>query len=87
MIVKWIPIDEDLPEVKPCGDGYQDSNYLLLSFANFNIPQIGRYVVDPKGDGYFVLGDEDEPLSKIDVYVNAWMELIPPYREGADERS
>ena len=81
MVVNWTPIDDKLPDVKPCGDGYQDSKYLLLSFANFSIPAIGRYVVDPKGDGYFCLGDDDEPLSKIDIFVNAWMELIPPYRE------
>lgn len=69
---KWIPVDEQLPE---------DGNYILLSFSNFSIPLIGRCKLDGDGGGTFYEGDDDEPLTKHDLYVNAWMPLPEPYRE------
>ncbi|MBQ6577452.1 MAG: hypothetical protein IJL91_06865 [Bacteroidales bacterium] len=72
----WIPIDERLPEVNE--DGF--SEYILLSFSNFSVPQVGRYEEDTNG-GAFYLGDEEEPLSKIGVFVNAWMPLPECYKE------
>ena len=83
MVVNWTPIDEDLPEVDlPYdGKGTMVSRYLLLSFSNFSLPAVGRYQVDADGNGAFYLGDDTEPCVSEDLYVNAWMEIIPPYRE------
>lgn len=69
---KWIPVDEQLPE---------DGNYILLSFSNFSIPLIGRCEQDGDGGGTFYEGDDDEPLTNHDLFVNAWMSLPEPYRE------
>jgi hypothetical protein len=69
---KWIPVDEQLPE---------NDNYILLSFSNFSIPLIARCEQDGDGGSTFYEGDDDEPLTKHDLYVNAWMPLPDPYRE------
>lgn len=66
----WIPADEP-PKT---GD------YILLSFANFNLPLVGRYETDGKGGAYYV-GDEEENCISKDLIVNAWMPLPEPYRE------
>lgn len=68
MTMEWIPIAEKLPE---------NDNYILLSFSNVGLPEVGRYE-----DGRFYVGDDDEPLSKIGIIVNAWMPLPKCYREG-----
>ena len=67
---RWRPVEESLPE---------DDRFILLSFANFSIPMVGRYEADDSG-GEFYLGDEDESCVKQDMYVNAWMPLPEPYR-------
>lgn len=67
---KWIPIEEQIPK---------EDEYILLSFENFSIPVIGRFE-----NGAFYAGDEDEPLVKQDMYVNAWMPLPEPYRESEE---
>lgn len=69
---RWIPVEEQLPK---------DDNYILLSFSNFSIPLIGRCKLDGDGGGTFYEGDDDEPLTKHDLYVNAWMPLPRPYQE------
>lgn len=58
---RWISVDERYPE---------DDDYILLSFVNFTVPQVGRYE-----DNNFYLGDEDRPLISQDLYVNAWRKL------------
>lgn len=68
---KWIPVEEQLPE---------DGKYILLSFSNFTIPLIGRCEQDGDGGSTFYEGDDDEPLTNHDLYVNAWMPLPEPYR-------
>ena len=65
MTFNWIPIEEKLPE---------DDNYILLSFSNFGLPEVGRYE-----DGSFYAGDDDKPLNKIGIFVNAWMPLPKCY--------
>ena len=68
----WIPVEKRLPE---------DDHYILLSFANFNLPMVGRYETDQEG-GTFYLGDCDEEDTCIsqDLFVNAWRPLPKPYR-------
>ena len=67
----WIPVGEER---------YPDTDrYILISFANFSIPVVGRYKEDEEG-GAFYCGDEDETLLSHDLIVNAWMELPKPYR-------
>ena len=68
----WIPITERLPET---GD------YILISFDNFPLPDVGRYEVDENGGGAFYPGDEDESYASVGVIVNAWMPLPEPYRQ------
>ena len=68
----WIPITERLPET---GD------YILISFDNFSLPDIGRYEVGEDGCGAFYPGDEDVSYASVGVIVNAWMPLPKPYRQ------
>ena len=68
----WIPITERLPET---------DDYILISFDNSSLPDIGRYAVDENGGGEFYPGDEDFTYKSIDLYVNAWMPLPQPYRQ------
>lgn len=70
----WIPVTERLPE---------NGDYVLMSFENFSLPLVGRYVDDGKLGGAWYLGDcfdEDTCLAN-DLFVNAWMPLPKPYRE------
>ncbi len=69
----WIPVEEHLPE---------DDNYILLSFANFSLPMVGRYEKDEEGSGAFYLGDCDEEDTCVanDLFVNAWQPLPEPYQ-------
>lgn len=67
----WIPISEAVPE--------QDK-YILVSFYNFDIPDIGRYEEDDEG-GAFYPGNDDKSYSSYGLFVNAWMPLPVQYRE------
>lgn len=70
----WIPVTERLPE---------NDDYVLMSFENFSLPLVGRYMDDEKLGGAWYLGDcfdEDTCLAN-DLFVNAWMPLPKPYRE------
>lgn len=70
----WIPVTERLPE---------NDSYVLMSFENFSLPLVGRYVDDEELGGAWYLGDcidEDTCLAN-DLFVNAWMPLPEPYRE------
>jgi len=67
----WIPVTERVPD---------NDRYILLSFENFSLPEVGRYEEDERGGAFFV-GDDDEPISKSGVFVNAWMELPKCYKE------
>lgn len=60
-------------------DPPKDDNYILLSFANFSTPLVGRYEEDEEGGAYYI-GDDDEPCTVSDVFVDAWMPLPDPYR-------
>lgn len=66
------------------------NDYVLISFANFSLPIIGRYEVTEDGAGAWYLGDcdEDDTCVANDLFANAWMPLPKPYREDkANEQS
>ena len=74
----WIPVTERLPE---------NDDYVLMSFENFSLPLVGRYMDDEKLGGAWYLGDcfdEDTCLAN-DLFVNAWMPLPKPYREDEED--
>jgi hypothetical protein len=73
----WHPIDLDLPDMNSEGV----SDYILLSFENFTIPEVGRFEVDKDGNGAFYVGDDDKPCSHYNLLVNAWRP-IPKRYEG-----
>lgn len=60
----WIPMEEP-PEA---------GKAVLLSFANFKTPLVGRYEEDEAGGAYYI-GDEDEPCNSYDIFVNGWRHL------------
>lgn len=71
MKTEWIPIDERLPD---------NDDYILLSFENYSLPQIGRYEENNDGGAFFE-GDSDKSCSSYGLFVNAWMPLPEPYRQ------
>ena len=71
----WIPVDERIPE---------NDKYILISYENFTLADIGRYEIDKDGTGTFYPGDEDKSCVSFGLFVNAWMPLPEPYREGAE---
>ena len=77
-IFEWIPVEERLPEIVT-EDG--SSDYILLSFDNYNLPAIGRYEIDETGGGIFYEGDETKSCLEYGLFVNAWAPMIKPYRE------
>lgn len=72
---KWIPVNERLPE---------NGDYILISFENFAVPDIGRYEHDEEG-GAFYPGDEDYTYASLGLFVNAWRLLPEPYRLENEE--
>lgn len=63
------------PDIIPINYGY-----ILLSFANFSIPCVGRYEEDENGGAYYI-GDEDESCVQQGMIVNGWMPLPECYNE------
>ena len=72
----WIPVTERLPET---------NDYILISFGNYPLSEIGRYEVDVEGSGAFYPGNKDVSYASIGVFVNAWMPLPKPYRESEEQ--
>lgn len=69
----WIPCKDRLPEIKPFGC----SDYVLVSPANYTIPDIGRYE-----GGKWYPGDDEKPYEDYGIEINAWMPLPTVYREA-----
>lgn len=69
---EWINADAEAPVGK---------GYILLSFANFSVPLVGRYEEDEDGGGTYYIGDESESCISQEMIVNAWMYLPTQYRE------
>lgn len=73
---RWRDPEYEPPEVGRDGE----SDYILLSFSNCSLPLIGQYRVDGEGGAYYD-GDDDEPLTKIGLFVDGWMPLPKKVRE------
>jgi hypothetical protein len=65
------------------GDGWKsldeipkEGDYILISFANYSLPDIGRYE-----DGVFYPGDEEKSYKEYGLIVNGWRPL-PRCKEG-----
>lgn len=71
---KWIPADQPP----------SNNNYILISFENFSVPQVGRYEGDEEG-GAFYVGDEEESCISQELIVNAWRPLPELYKEDVEE--
>lgn len=71
----WIPVSERLPSL---------DKHIAISLDNCDIPAIGRYTVDDEGGGTFRVGDQDESFLELNLFVNAWMPLPEPYKEGEE---
>ena len=68
----WIPVAERLPET---------DDYILVSFSNYTLSDIGRYEADKDGGGTFFPGDEERSYVSFGLFFNAWMPLPKPYEE------
>lgn len=72
----WIPVAERLPET---------DDYILVSFSNCTLSDIGRYKADKDGGGAFFSRfprDEERSYVSYGLFVNAWMPLPEPYKEN-----
>ncbi len=67
---EWIPISERMPE---------NDRWVLLSFSNAPLPEVGFLETYPDGSAAFTNGS-DTFISK-GIFVNAWMELPERYEE------
>ena len=77
-IFEWVPAIERLPEIVT-EDG--DSDYILLSFDNFSLPEVGRYHFTEEDGGNFFVGDDDRSCLSYGLIVDAWAPLPKPYIE------
>lgn len=69
----WIPIEKELPP---------DDDYILMSYENFTIPDIGRCEIDPDdGSRVFYPGDDTRSCLSFGLFVNAWMPLPKCYED------
>lgn len=75
MTVDWILAGDHVPVVDE--DGCSD--YILLSYENYSLIDIGLYIVDEDGSGAFYPGDDDRSCVSYGLFVNAWMPIIPRY--------
>lgn len=71
---KWILPDDRTPK---------NGSYVLVSFENFERPDIGRYEGNDEG-GQFYIGYGNYPCKSYGLIVNAWMPLPEPYK-GVDD--
>ena len=80
METNWIPVNTDDPATFPEVNEEGYSEYILLSYDNFNLIDIGEYRVDKDGNGAFYPGDDTRSCVSYGFIVNAWMPMIEPYR-------
>lgn len=70
-IIRWHLADEP-----PSND-----RYILLSYENFPMVDIGRYEGDDEYGGEYFAGDDERPLAEFNIFVNAWAELPMSVKE------
>ena len=58
----------------PADDPPKDDRYILISYDNYPLPDIGRYQEDKEGGAYYP-GDEDRSCTNFGLVVNGWSEL------------
>lgn len=73
---EWIEVYEDDPNTFPKAD-----EYVLLSFANFPCPLVGRCEGNEEKGFNFYIGDNTESCISLGIIVNGWMKL-PKCLEG-----
>ena len=69
LTLQWIPCEERLPD---------NNDYIMLSFENYSLPEIGRYEENLEG-GAFYIGNENITCISKGFFVNAWTPLPMPY--------
>lgn len=67
----WIDVNVDLP---------WNNDYILVSFENCPLPDIGRYKENEIGEGTFYPAYDGESYISKHLYVNAWRPLPKPYK-------
>lgn len=70
---RWIPVTKKLPE----------ETYVLVSFENSSLPDIGRYKTDEEGGAFHPSNIEGSYIG-CGLIVNAWMPLPESYKEAAE---
>lgn len=70
---RWIPIEERLPEEEKC---------VIVSFSNCTMMDIASFRINADGSSAFYPGDEETSYAEDGIFVNAWMPLLEPYKEG-----
>ena len=63
-------------EWKSLDEPPKEDEYILISFANYTLPDIGRMT-----DGVFYPGDDDKSYKDLGLVVNGWRPL-PRCKEG-----
>ena len=85
-IHKIIEAQPKVGEWIPCSSGIMPDSgkYVLVSFENFSLAEVGIYEEGEDGGGAFYPGDDEKSYASYSLFVNAWMELPKNYKEGAD---
>lgn len=73
----WILADLRVPD---------NDDYILLSFENFSLPQIGRFAKDKDGGGAFYIGDDEHSCASYGLFVDAWQPGPKGYIPKGKER-
>lgn len=63
-------------------DPPEPEKYVLLSYSNYNLPDIGEYRVDEEGNGAYYPGDEERSCTSFGLFVDGWMPLPKIAREA-----
>lgn len=73
----WILTDERVPD---------NDDYILISFENFSLVQIGRYEKDKNGGGTFYIVNLDQSCISLGLFVDAWQPCPKGYMPKDKEK-
>ena len=59
----------------------KEDEYVLVSFANYTLPDIARYSIDDEENGAYYPGDEDRSYVSYGLYVDGWMPMPKNVRD------